>query len=89
MKRIITCIAILITAFAQTQAQHPRVCDYVSLKHALKGREFENVGPDIFNFGYGGMEIIHTKEEIRIETINQYGEEIDHYHRSPVRQWRS
>ena len=76
MKRIITCIAILITAFAQTQAQHPRVCDYVSLKHALKGREFENVGPDIFNDDFR-TDIIHTKEEIRIETINQYGEEID------------
>ena len=41
MKRIITCIAILITAFAQTQAQHPRVCDYLSLKHALKNKEYE------------------------------------------------
>ena len=75
MKRIITCIAILITAFAQTQAQHPRVCDYASLKHALKGLECEVI---IATVGYNNsVKILHTKKEIKIPTIGQFGKEID------------
>ena len=75
MKRIITCIAILINAFAQTQAQHPRVCDYVSLKHALKGLECEVI---IATVGYNNSaKILHTKKEIKIPTIGQFGKEID------------
>ena len=67
MKRIITCIAILITAFAQTQAQHPRVCDYVSLKHALKGMECEVMRPASYYYNKdtadkGIAEIIIAKQ---------------------------
>ena len=77
MKRIITCIAILITAFAQTQAQHPRVCDYVSLKHALKGMECEVMRPASYYYNKDTVLIEHTKEEIRIGVINKYGKAID------------
>ena len=77
MKRIITCIAILITAFAQTQAQHPRVCDYVSLKRALKGTECEFMRPLSDYYDEDTVVVEHTKEEIRIGTINKYGKAID------------
>ena len=77
MKRIITCIAILITAFAQTQAQHTRVCDYVSLKHALKGMECEVMRPASYYYNKDTVLIEHTKEEIRIGVINKYGKAID------------
>lgn len=76
MKRIITCIAILITAFAQTQAQHPRVCDYVSLKHALKGLECEVMKPGPY-YNRDTVVVEHSKEEIRIWEINEYGKAID------------
>ena len=74
MKRIITCIAILITAFAQTQAQHPRVCDYVSLKHALKGLECEVITPSTFK---DTLLLEHTIKEIKIKVIEKYGKSID------------
>lgn len=77
MKRIITCIAILITAFAQLHAQHPRVCDYVSLKHALKGLECEVMRPASYYYNKDTVLIEHTKEEIRIGVINKYGKAID------------
>ena len=76
MKRIITCIAILITAFAQTQAQHPRVCDYISLKRALKGMECEVITAEFTN-KENILELVHTKEEIRISKIEQFGKDVD------------
>ena len=56
-------------------AQHPRVCDYVSLKHALKGKEY-NVNTLVPDDG-GLLEIKHEKEELRIEAISKFGKEID------------
>lgn len=56
-------------------AQHPRVCDYVSLKHALKGKEY-NVNTLVHDDG-GLLEIKHEKEELRIEAISKFGKEID------------
>lgn len=56
-------------------AQHPRVCDYVSLKHALKGKEY-NVNTLVPDYG-GLLEIKHEKEELRIEAISKFGKEID------------
>ena len=69
MKRIITCIAILITALAQLHAQHPRVCDYVSLKYALKDREFEVM--TLLGHTDDIVKIVHTKEEIRIQSLKR------------------
>ena len=74
MKRIIVFFSVLLTAFISINAQHPRVCDYVSLKHALKGREFEVITASSID---KGIELLHTKEEIRIPTIGEFGKEID------------
>ena len=91
MKRIITCIAILITAFAQTQAQHPRVCDYVSLKHALKNKEYEIIHAeyDDERNGVHYVNLQHKKEETRIYGLNSFGRDIDrlnliNYHNDTV-----
>lgn len=75
MNRFFINLIIIITAFTNIQAQHPRVCDYVSLKHALKNREFEVMrsGP----YQKDTMVVEHTKEEIRIGAINEYGKTID------------
>ena len=74
MNKHIISLIIIITAFTKVQAQDSRVCDYVSLKHALKGRECEVVTAEP---AYNGVEILHTKKEIRIPTIGQFGKEID------------
>ena len=75
MKKLIISLIIIITAFANMWAQHPRVCDYISLKHALKGKEFEVMrsGP----YKKDTMVVEHTKEEISIGVINTYGRAID------------
>lgn len=74
MNKHIISLIIIITAFTKVQAQDSRVCDYVSLKHALKGRECEVVTAEP---AYNGVELLHTKKEIRIPTIGQFGKEID------------
>jgi hypothetical protein len=56
-------------------AQHPRVCDYVSLKYALKDREFEVM--TVEGYSNDSVKIEHTKEEIRIQSLNLFGKEID------------
>ena len=75
MKKLFTLlIAFLYTAILF--AQHPRVCDYVSLKHALKGREIDFMSPGPYTEGFV-QTVKHSKEEIRIGVINEYGKEID------------
>ena len=74
MNKFFIYIIITFTAFTSVQAQHPRVCDYVSLKHALKGREFEVITARPID---KAIELLHTKEEIRIPTIGEFGKEID------------
>ena len=74
MNKFFIYIIITFTAFTSVQAQHPRVCDYVSLKHALKGREFEVITARPTD---KAIELLHTKEEIRIPTIGEFGKEID------------
>ena len=76
MKRIIVFFSMLLTAFISINAQHPRVCDYVSLKHALKGREIDFMTPGPYTDGVV-QTVKHSKEEIRIGVINEYGKEID------------
>lgn len=68
--------SVLLTAFISINAQHPRVCDYVSLKHALKGREIDFMTPGPYTEGVV-QTVEHSKEEIRIGVINEYGKEID------------
>ena len=76
MKKLKISLIIIVTAFTNIQAQHPRVCDYVSLKHALKGLECEVMKPGPY---YNGDTVVveHSKEEIRIGVINKYGKAID------------
>ena len=74
MNKFFIYIVITFTAFTSVQAQYPRVCDYVSLKHALKGREFEVITARPID---KAIELLHTKEEIRIPTIGEFGKEID------------
>ena len=62
----------LLTAFISINAQHPRVCDYVSLKHALKGREIDFMTPAPYTEGFV-QTVKHSKKEIRIGVINEYG----------------
>ena len=71
MKKLFTLlIAFLYTAILF--AQHPRVCDYVSLKHALKGREIDFMSPGPYTEGFV-QTVKHSKKEIRIGVINEYG----------------
>ena len=72
MKRIIVFFSMLLTAFISINAQHPRVCDYVSLKHALKGREIDFMTPGPYKEGFV-QTVKHSKKEIRIGVINEYG----------------
>ena len=76
MKRIIVFFSMLLTAFISINAQHPRVCDYVSLKHALKGREIDFMTPAPYTEEFV-QTVKHSKKEIRIGVINEYGKEID------------
>ena len=76
MNKFFIYIVITFTAFTSVQAQHPRVCDYVSLKHALKGREIDFMTPAPYTEGFV-QTVKHSKEEIRIGVINEYGKEID------------
>lgn len=76
MKRTIVFFSMLLTAFISINAQHPRVCDYVSLKHALKGREIDFMTPGPYTEGVV-QTVKHSKKEIRIGVINEYGKEID------------
>ena len=65
MNKFFIYIIITFTAFTSVQAQHPRVCDYVSLKHALKGREIDFMSPGPYTEGFV-QTVKHSKEEIRI-----------------------
>ena len=76
MKRTIVFFSVLLTAFISIMAQYPRVCDYVSLKHALKGREIDFMTPGPYTEGVV-QTVKHSKKEIRIGVINEYGKEID------------
>ena len=72
MNKFFIYIVITFTAFTSVQAQHPRVCDYVSLKHALKGREIDFMSPGPYTEGFV-QTVKHSKKEIRIGVINEYG----------------
>lgn len=75
MKKILLLIVLLTSSLSAIIAQHPRVCDYVSLKHALKGLECEVI---IATVDYNNSaKLLHTKKEIGIPTIEQFGKEID------------
>ena len=76
MKRTIVFISLLLSAYISIMAQHPRVCDYVSLKHALKGREYEVITAEHTKNG-GSKMLVHTKDMIRIPKIEEFGKDID------------
>ena len=75
MKRYFFCLVAFLAILFPSMAQHPRVCDYVSLKYALKDREFEVM--TLCGHTNDSVKIVHTKEEIRIQSLNLFGKEID------------
>lgn len=77
MKRIILILTSFLSTLVTLSAQEPRVCDYVSLKHALKGRECEVVKPASYYYNEDTVLVEHTKEEIGTEVLNGHGKAID------------
>ena len=65
MNKFFIYIVITFTAFTSVQAQYPRVCDYVSLKHALKGREIDFMSPGPYTEGFV-QTVKHSQEEIML-----------------------
>ena len=76
MNKLIISLIIFITAFAQVQAQYPKVCDYISLEHAMKDMECEVIIVE-FTDKESIRELVHTKEKIRIPQIEKFGKDID------------
>ena len=76
MKRFITCIAILLSVFVQIHAQRSTVCDHVSLRHALKGMKCKVITAGFTNKA-DCIELVHTREKIRIPQIEKLGKDID------------
>lgn len=76
MKKLIISLIIFIKAFAQVQAQYPNVCDYISLKHAMKDMECEVIIVE-FTDKESIRELVHTKEKICIPQIEKFGKDID------------
>lgn len=76
MNKLILSLTIIATCI-QVNAQHPKVCDYISLKHALKNREFEVI--TAVSTSNACVELLHTKKEIKIPTIGLFGKEIDYH----------
>lgn len=76
MKRIILILTSFLSTLVTLSAQEPRVCDYVSLKHALKGKECEVVKTASYYYNEDTVLVEHTKEEIGTEVLNGHGKAI-------------